>query len=519
MLRACVRLPTATRRSPARRPPPRLAMSTSPAAPPPSSSPTPRRKQPLVAVIGTTGVGKTDLGVELALALSSPGTLSPSPRPPRRAEVINHDSMQCYRGLDVITNKATQDEMRGVEHHLMGFLEPGREWGVNDFVRDALDKIDELEGRETLPIAVGGTSYYLQNLVFPGQLVNDVTSSRPCSPDPTPSRPATPPPLAEPRTLADHVDPASAKRWHWRDVRKVSRAIEIVWTKRTWDDVRREQRARPSEGPRFRTLIFWLHADTDALHPRLDARVDKMLEEFAPYLSLARSSAPCSSSPSSSPTAPAPAPGPGPDASPELRAEFDRAVRTMKTSTRQYAKRQVKWIRAKLLPAVRDEAERARDEGREAEVVVVLLDATDLSKWRDNVRDPAVDLLYKFLDGAPLPDPASLSPAATAHLAPPSSASASSHAKRACPTCTRDPARPFLVEERQWDAHLGSKTHRVAARRRVQRGGREGARRDGGEGEEGEGEGEEEGAREGVRAASGSEEARAQVYGDVDLRR
>ncbi|GAA5947334.1 hypothetical protein JCM3775_005368 [Rhodotorula graminis] len=550
-------------------------MSTSPAAPPPSSSPTPRRKQPLVAVIGTTGVGKTDLGVELALALSSPGTLSPSPRPPRRAEVINHDSMQCYRGLDVITNKATQDEMRGVEHHLMGFLEPGREWGVNDFVRDALDKIDELEGRETLPIAVGGTSYYLQNLVFPGQLVNDVTSSRPCSPDPTPSRPATPPPLAEPRTLADvahfppllldritslpasllalflafpslptlssptslppsfplarvppelrtaehlvpalyallqHVDPASAKRWHWRDVRKVSRAIEIVWTKRTWDDVRREQRARPSEGPRFRTLIFWLHADTDALHPRLDARVDKMLErgllseidelwhvahepgadpvdyskgiyqaigykEFAPYLSLARSSAPCSSSPSSSPTAPAPAPGPGPDASPELRAEFDRAVRTMKTSTRQYAKRQVKWIRAKLLPAVRDEAERARDEGREAEVVVVLLDATDLSKWRDNVRDPAVDLLYKFLDGAPLPDPASLSPAATAHLAPPSSASASSHAKRACPTCTRDPARPFLVEERQWDAHLGSKTHRVAARRRVQRGGREG---------------------------------------------
>lgn len=138
MLRTCVRLPTAARRPPSR--PPRLAMSTSRAAPR-SPSPTPRRKRPLVAVIGTTGVGKTDLGVELALALSSRPSSS---RPPTRAEVLNHDSMQCYRGLDVITNKATRDEMRGVPHHLMGFLEPGREWGVNDFVRDALDKVRSL---------------------------------------------------------------------------------------------------------------------------------------------------------------------------------------------------------------------------------------------------------------------------------------------------------------------------------------------------------------------------------------
>ncbi|GAA5910294.1 hypothetical protein JCM8208_003499 [Rhodotorula glutinis] len=582
-------------------------MSTSPA--PTASGPTRRRKRPLVAVIGTTGVGKTDLGVELALSLSSSSSSSPTRLAPRRAEVVNHDSMQCYRGLDVITNKATSHEMRGVPHHLMGFLEPGQEWGVQDFVRDALDKIDELEEHETLPIAVGGTSYYLQNLVFPGQLVGDISpSSRPSSPDPTSSssRPATPPPVPAPRTLADladfpppllaritslpspllalflafpslpslsspsslppsfslpllppslrspeslvpalyallqHVDPPSAARWHWRDVRKVSRAIEIVWTARTWDDVRDAQQERPSEGARFRTLIFWLYADPDALHARLDARVDKMLErgllseidelwqvahepgadpvdyskgiyqaigykEFAPYLSLAHSSAPSSSSSSSPP--------PGPDTSPALRASFDAAVRTMKTSTRQYAKRQVKWIRGKLLPAVRDEVERATREGREGEgdVVVVLLDATDLSKWRVNVRDPAVDLLHKFLDGAPLPDPRTLSPAAAAHLAPPSSAS-TSHAKRPCPTCTRDPARPFLVEERQWDAHLGSKTHRVAARKRVQREGQ--GRGRGAVGREVEEV--EDRAREGDRAASGSE---AGAEGDEDVER
>ena len=94
-------------------------------------------------------------------------------------------------------------------------------------------------------------------------------------------------------------------------------------------------------------------------------------KEFAPYLSLAHS-APSPSSSSSS------APEPGTDASPAQRAAFDNAVRTMKTSTRQYAKRQVKWIRGKLLPAVRDEAARARAEGEggEGDVVVVLLDAT-----------------------------------------------------------------------------------------------------------------------------------------------
>ena len=78
-------------------------------------------KPTLVAVIGTTGVGKSQLGVELAHSLASR-----TGQPPRTGEVINHDSMQCYRGLDVITNKATAEERQGVPHHLMDFLEPGR---------------------------------------------------------------------------------------------------------------------------------------------------------------------------------------------------------------------------------------------------------------------------------------------------------------------------------------------------------------------------------------------------------
>ncbi|GAA6052700.1 hypothetical protein JCM3770_007181 [Rhodotorula araucariae] len=493
-------------------------------------------KPPLVAVIGTTGVGKTDLGVELAKALSSRAS------PPKHGEILNHDSMQCYRGLDVITNKATAEEMQGVPHHLMGFLEPGEEWGVNEFLRDALDKIEDLQRRDAVPVAVGGTTYYLQNLVFPNQLVNDV-SSRANSPEPSFTGPALVP---EPRTLADvahfppsllhsisslppeslalflalpalpsisspsdlppsfplallpprlrspetlvpalysllqALDPASAARWHWRDVRKVRRALEIVWEGRRWEDVREEQQRRPSEGPRFRTLIFWLYAENDALHPRLDRRVDKMLDrglldeidrlweianapgaeptdyskgiyqaigykEFSPYLSLAHRS----------PTLTL-------EMSPELRALFNEGIRTMKTSTRQYAKRQVKWIKGKLLPAVRA----AQEDGEDVEVV--LLDASDLSRWEERVQQPAIDILHKFLDCEPLPAPASLSAAAAMHLAQ-TTASSASLTKRSCPTCTHDLARPFMVEERQWDAHLLTKAHKMAGRKRDKR--------------------------------------------------
>lgn len=93
-------------------------------------------KRPLVAVVGTTGVGKSQLGVELALALQ---------RNPAAGycggEIINTDSMQVYAGLDVITNKATAEEMHGVKHHLMGFLPPGQEYRVGEFQREAQEKV------------------------------------------------------------------------------------------------------------------------------------------------------------------------------------------------------------------------------------------------------------------------------------------------------------------------------------------------------------------------------------------
>jgi len=187
-------------------------------------------------------------------------------------------------------------------------------------------QIDEIGARDSLPIAVGGTTYYLQHLIFPNSLVQDAPPpSRSASPTlATPLLTADNPSTPAPRTTADladfpsslrdaivalpaellqlflllpllpqtstpdafppffpttqlplayttpeaftsacfalltAVDPASAARWHWRDIRKVRRALEIVWEGRRWEDVRRAQIENLKESQGARSVVFVL---------------------------------------------------------------------------------------------------------------------------------------------------------------------------------------------------------------------------------------------------------------------
>ncbi|HEX7201983.1 MAG TPA: tRNA (adenosine(37)-N6)-dimethylallyltransferase MiaA [Arthrobacter sp.] len=113
---------------------------------------------PVIAVVGPTGSGKSDLAVSLALELDG--------------EVVNADAMQFYRGMDIGTAKVTQAERRGVPHHLLDILDVTQEASVSDFQQQARQLIGEIHARGKRAILVGGSGLYMRAaldvLEFPG---------------------------------------------------------------------------------------------------------------------------------------------------------------------------------------------------------------------------------------------------------------------------------------------------------------------------------------------------------------
>lgn len=161
---------------------------------------------PVVAVVGPTGSGKSDLAVSLALELDG--------------EVINADSMQFYRGMDIGTAKITAAERRGVPHHLLDILDVTEEASVSDFQQQARELIAGIHARGKRAILAGGSGLYvraaLDVLEFPG---TDPAIRRRLEAELEAAGPA---PL---RARLEAVDPVSAGRLG--DARRIIRALEV----------------------------------------------------------------------------------------------------------------------------------------------------------------------------------------------------------------------------------------------------------------------------------------------------
>ena len=95
---------------------------------------------PLIAICGTTAVGKSRLAIELALHLTRKIT-GQSTNATSKARIINADAMQVYAGLDIITNKVPVSEQMGIEHLLMGFVQPGKQYVVGEWVQEAASEV------------------------------------------------------------------------------------------------------------------------------------------------------------------------------------------------------------------------------------------------------------------------------------------------------------------------------------------------------------------------------------------
>ncbi|TDL42309.1 tRNA (adenosine(37)-N6)-dimethylallyltransferase MiaA [Kocuria rosea] len=211
-----------------------------------------RTDLPVVAVVGPTGTGKTALGVELALRLGG--------------EVVNADSMQFYRGMDIGTAKATAQERRGVPHHLLDVLDVTEEASVADFQRAARTRFAQIRARGRVPVLVGGSGLYVRAALDVLELPGTDPAVRARIEDELAAR--------GPGALRERlrqVDPASAARL--QDERRLVRALE-VWelTGRPFTSfMPRREHVEP-------TVQIGLDLERAALHDRLARRVGAMVE-------------------------------------------------------------------------------------------------------------------------------------------------------------------------------------------------------------------------------------------------
>ncbi|XP_039491188.1 tRNA dimethylallyltransferase [Drosophila santomea] len=231
------------------------------------------RKVPLIVILGSTGTGKTKLSLQLAERFGG--------------EIISADSMQVYTHLDIATAKATKEEQSRARHHLLDVATPAEPFTVTHFRNAALPIVERLLAKETPPIIVGGTNYYIESLLWDVLVDSDV---KPDEGKPSGAH------LMEAElnalsTLELHnhlakIDAGSANRIHPNNRRKIIRAIEVYQsTGQTLTQVLAEQRAQPGGnrlgGPlRYpHIVLLWLRCQQEVLNDRLDSRVDGMLAQ------------------------------------------------------------------------------------------------------------------------------------------------------------------------------------------------------------------------------------------------
>ena len=275
----------------------------------------------LLVICGPTASGKTALGVALAQALGG--------------EVVSADSMQIYRGMDIGTAKPTKEEMGGIPHHMLDVADPAEDYSVARYVHDADACVRDILSRGKLPIVVGGTGLYIDNLIagrdfapFTGAWREKLQAR---------AREEGLPALHE---ELRRIDPDRAEKLHPNDEKRILRALE-VWYETGETITAHDERTR-SLPPKYDALRVCLtFSRREDLWERIDRRVDLMmaagLEEEV--RSLLASGVP--------PAATAMQAIGYKEFVAALRGEepIAQAVDEVKLRSRQYAKRQLTWFR------------------------------------------------------------------------------------------------------------------------------------------------------------------------------
>ena len=213
------------------------------------------KKQPLLVILGPTGVGKSRLALEIGSKI--------------KGEIISGDSMQVYQDMNIGTAKVTEAEQALVPHHLLDIRKPNEDYSVMDFCEMAEPLISEIASRGHLPILAGGTGLYIQSLLENYQFSK------------------VPPDLEYRKMLEEKakkegfdalyqellkLDPESAARITPQNTRRVIRALESLRAGEAVSVLR-------SGELHYDTLVIGLEMDRPLLYDRINRRVDLMFEE------------------------------------------------------------------------------------------------------------------------------------------------------------------------------------------------------------------------------------------------
>jgi len=277
--------------------------------------------RPLIVLVGPTAIGKSRVAIEVAKRLGT--------------EVLTADSTQVYRGMDIGTDKPSQEERREVAHRLIDLVNPDEPFNVGEYRRHAVAEIDRLHQEHRIPLVVGGTGLYVRALLrglWPGPPV-DWTLRRQLE------REMQERGLGALYQELGEVDSRTACRVHPNDSVKVRRALEIY--RQTGMSASHVHEQHGFQERPFTALLLGLTLDRDALYQRIEDRVHVeiekgLVEETRRLLSQGyvrgltsmkslgyRQMAGFL----------------------EGEYDFDEAVRRLKRDTRHFAKRQMTWFR------------------------------------------------------------------------------------------------------------------------------------------------------------------------------
>lgn len=216
------------------------------------------KKKPLIAIVGPTAVGKTEVAIEVAKKLD--------------CEIISADSMQIYRYMDIGTAKPSRLEQKGIKHHMIDIVDPDQEFSVADYQMMAKECIEDILNRNKIPLITGGTGLYINsvcyNYIFSESEKDEALREQ-----------------LKKQALQygndflykklEKLDPQAAKKIHPNNLRRIIRALEVcIKTGTTFSSY--VEKTKKQKNP-YELFMFGLTRAREELYRRINERVLKMI--------------------------------------------------------------------------------------------------------------------------------------------------------------------------------------------------------------------------------------------------